>query len=134
MDNATDSRSSGPGLGSRDSRRVGRPISSTSAMIGTFTRKTEPHQKCCNNAPPNNGPAAAPAAPMALHTPIAKDRSLASVNVDRISASVDGIRVAPATPSNARHRISHPAVGAYAAPTLSNANSVPPTSRRRLRP
>lgn len=107
---------------------------STSAMIGTLTRNTAPHQKCCSSAPPNSGPAAAPAAPIALHTPMAKLRSVSSVNVERIRASVEGMSVAPATPSRARATISISAVAEYAAKMEITANSDPPTRSRNLRP
>ena len=44
-------------------------------MIGTPTRKTEPHQKCSSRAPPTSGPMAAPTAKLAPQTPIALVRS-----------------------------------------------------------
>ena len=43
---------------------------------------------------------------MVAHTPIASARSRTSPNMLLISASVEGIRVAPATPNAARAAIS----------------------------
>ncbi len=43
-------------------------------MIGTFTRNTEPHQKCSRSRPPIKGPSAPPAEKLAIHTPTANVR------------------------------------------------------------
>lgn len=51
-----------------------------------------------------------------------------------ISASVDGISVAPATPSSARARISVGGSGAYAAATDRTANAAAPVNSSRRRP
>ncbi len=57
-------------------------------------------------APPTTGPSAMPSAKLVAHTPIARERCRWSANMLLIRASVDGIRVAPATPSAARAAIS----------------------------
>jgi hypothetical protein len=51
-----------------------------------------------------------------------------------ISDSVEGIRVAPATPSSARATMSHNAFGANAARTEAAANAATPTISSRRRP
>ncbi len=99
-----------------------------------FSRKTEPHQKCSSSTPPTTGPRAAPAVAAAPQMPIAVARSRSSGKRVRISDSVDGMIVAPATPSSARARISQPAVGEYAASSEAAPNAVEPISSRRLRP
>ena len=73
-------------------------------------RKTEPHQKCSSRTPLSTGPSAMPPVITPVQMPIAFARCLASWNMLRISASVDGIRVAPAMPSTARAAISCPAL------------------------
>ena len=59
----------------------------------------------------------------ALQTAIALARWPASWNMLRISASVDGIRVAPPMPSTARAAISSPGFWAYAAATDATPNA-----------
>ncbi len=77
-----------------------------------FIRNTEPHQKRSSSAPPTTGPSAAPAVAAAPQMPIAVARSRSSGKRPRISDRVDGMIVAPATPSSARARISQPGPGA----------------------
>jgi hypothetical protein len=67
-----------------------------------LTRKTEPHQKCSSSSPPTSGPAAAPTAATALHTPMASARSRRSGNTARSTDSVAGMIIAPPTPSSTR--------------------------------
>ncbi|GAA4987544.1 hypothetical protein GCM10025734_12650 [Kitasatospora paranensis] len=66
--------------------------------------------------------------------PMAVARSRASGKSARISDSVEGMIVAPATPSRARARISQPALGAYAASSEAAPNAVEPSSSSRRRP
>jgi hypothetical protein len=61
-------------------------------------------------------------------------RCAGSRNIVLISASVEGMRVAPAIPSSARAAISVSAVGAYAATTDATANAAPPMSSSLRRP
>jgi hypothetical protein len=44
--------------------------------IGTFTRKTEPHQKWVSSAPPATGPMPTPSAETPAQTPMARAREL----------------------------------------------------------
>jgi hypothetical protein len=69
-----------------------------------------------------------------IHTPIANVRWWASSNMVRMSDSVDGAMVAPATPSSARAVISIGALVAYAATTDISPNTTAPISSRRRRP
>ncbi|MDF9812180.1 hypothetical protein M2266_001411 [Streptomyces sp. SPB162] len=133
-ESATLNRSQGPGSGLRDSGSSLEPTISSTAMTGRLIRKTEPHQKCSSRMPPTTGPTAAPAVEAAPHTPIAKLRSRGSVKRLRISARVDGIKVAPATPIRARAMISVSGVCAYAASTDSPPNAAEPMSSSFLRP
>ena len=67
-------------------------------MNGTLIRKTEPHQKWSSRNPLSTGPRATPLMVAPVQMPMAVRRCFSSWNMLRISASVDGIRVAPATP------------------------------------
>ena len=79
-------------------------------MTGTASRNTAPHQNTCSIAPPISGPTAPPRGRLVDHTAIARVRCLLSRNMLLISDSVDGISVAPASPSTARAPISMPAL------------------------
>ena len=105
-DSATLAGSSRPAFGSRYSGSSSGPSSSSSAITGTATRNTEPHQKNCSSTPPTSGPIAPPTEKLAIHTPIANWRSCSSWNMLRIRDIVDGASVAPAMPSSARIAIS----------------------------
>lgn len=74
--------------------------------MGTPSRKTEPHQKYSSMAPPTTGPSAMPTENMVTQMAMAMPRWRASANMLLIRASVEGISVAPATPSRARAAIS----------------------------
>src|SRR6185369_6755408 len=89
------SQSIGPRDTLRNSGRRNGPTRSSSAMIGTPTKKAEPHQKRSIRNPPATGPMAAPVEKLVAQTPIANVRSLASENKLRIKDSVDGASVAP---------------------------------------
>jgi hypothetical protein len=70
---------------------------------------------------------------MVAHTPIATARCRTSTNRVLINDSVEGMSVAPATPSSALARMSSSALGANAARTDTAANATTPIdSRRRL--
>ncbi|GAA3136210.1 hypothetical protein GCM10020001_068500 [Nonomuraea salmonea] len=133
-DRPTLSRSSRPACGLRDSGSTSQPPTSTTAMTGTLIRNTEPHQKWSSSRPPTTGPIAKPAALMPLQMPIAAVRSPGSVNTFLMMDSVDGMMVAPATPSSARAAISSSGVGAYAVTTEAAPNAAAPISSSRLRP
>ncbi len=66
--------------------------------------------------------------------PTARIRNRSSVNTVRNSASVDGIRPAPARPCTTRAKISSPAEGAIAAAADAAPNARLEISSRRLRP
>ena len=65
---------------------------------------------------------------------IASRRADASVKMLRISDRVDGISIAPNTPSRARAPTSNSALGANAAATDTTANPIAPIISRRRRP
>ncbi len=111
IDCAAPVRSNPPAFSSRDSGRSTGPRISNSTMTGTLIRKTEPHQKASSSSPPTIGPAARPPVNAAVHTPTATRRWVSSRNIVRSSASVEGARVAPPTPSSARAAMSVSAVG-----------------------
>src|SRR6185312_10851431 len=71
----------------------------TSATIttGTFTRKTEPHQKCSSRKPPVSGPSATPRPDTPAQIPIARGRSSGGKTLVRID-NVDGMMNAPPSP------------------------------------
>ena len=69
-----------------------------------------------------------------IQTPIAKVRWPASRNMLRISDSVEGASVAPATPSSARVAISIAALADQAASTDVTPNAAAPISSSRRRP
>ena len=57
-----------------DGSRYHAPTRAT-AMTGTFTKKTEPHEKCFSRKPPSTGPRALLAPATAAHAPMARPRS-----------------------------------------------------------
>jgi hypothetical protein len=77
---------------------------------------------------------ATPSDRLVTQTPIAIVRCRGSSNIVRISDSVEGISVAPATPSRARAAMSIPGLVENAASTEAPANVAPPISSRRRRP
>ena len=103
-------------------------------MTGTASRKTDPHQKYSSSDPPTSGPIAPPSEKLVIQTPIAVVRCPGSRNMLRISDSVDGAMVAPATPSSARVTINIVALVEKAAATDATPNAMAPISNRRRRP
>ena len=85
---------------------------------GTFTRKTEPHQKCSSSHPPTIGPIAMPRPDTPAQIPIARPRSSAGKTFVRID-NVEGMISAPPIPMSARVAIS-----VFADPA--NADSIEP--------
>lgn len=133
-ESATLIRSQGPGAGFFDSGIIRTPTTTRTAITGRLIRKTDPHQKCSSRNPPTTGPTAAPAEAMAPQMPMASERSRGSLKRLRIRARVDGIKVAPATPSSARARIIISGLFAYALSTETAPNAVAPVSNSFLRP
>ena len=83
---------------------------SSKTMNGTLIRNTEPHQKWFSRMPLSTGPSAIPLMTPPVQTVIAVRRCFSSWNMFRISASVEGISVAPAIPCTARAAMSCSAV------------------------
>ncbi len=103
-------------------------------MTGTPRRNTDPHQNWWRSIPPTTGPSAVPAAKQVIHTETARVRCRGWVNRVRMSDRVEGMRVAPATPSSARLRIRVRAVGENAASTEATPKAAEPINSRRRRP
>jgi hypothetical protein len=97
-------------LESRYSGSSSGPATSSRAITGTASRNTDPHQKNSSSNPPSRGPTAPPAEKLETHTAMANVRCFGSANMVRSSDSVEGARVASATPSSARAAISIPAL------------------------
>jgi hypothetical protein len=127
-------RSSRPAFGSRNSGSSLGPSTSNSAITGTASRKTEPHQKCSSSSPPATGPTALPAENPAIHTPTAIVRCRGSWNMLKISESVAGANVAPAMPCSALAPISISGLVENAAITETAAKAAAPIMRSRRRP
>ena len=76
---ATDSRalrkSWRPACSSRNSGNNNGPHTNNSAITGTPSKNTEPHQKNSSRAPPTSGPMALPTIKPVIHTVIATVRS-----------------------------------------------------------
>ena len=126
-------RSSRPASGSRDSAEILGPRTRSATITGIARRKTEPHQKNSRAIPPRTEPIALPAENAPIHTPIATVRSVGSWNMKKISANVDGARVAPEMPSAARLTMSISGVVENAANTDVIAKAAAPSSRSRRR-
>ena len=92
-------------------------------ISGTLTRKAECQLNDSSRAPPTTGPTAAPSAAVAPQTLRARVRSRASSKIDRISERVDGITIAPPTPSRARIAITAAALSAQSTATEPTANA-----------
>ena len=80
---------------------MSRPAISATITTGTFTRKTEPHQKWLSSQPPTMGPIAMPRPETPAQMPIARPRSSAGKTLVRID-SVEGMISAPPMPMSAR--------------------------------
>src|SRR6266496_3604351 len=123
-----------PAAGLRYSGSRTGPSRSSSAIAGRLSRNAEPHQKWSSSKPPTIGPTVTPPVIAPVHTAIAVLRWPASRNMFRISASVEGINVAPARPNTARAPISMPALPAYAAATDAALKATAPSSNSLRRP
>jgi hypothetical protein len=107
---------------------------SRSAMTGRPSRNTEPHQKCSRSRPPRIGPTALPAENAEIQIAIARARWPGSWNMLKMSDSVPGPSVAPATPRRARLAISISGLVENAARTDRAPNAADPTRSNRRRP
>ena len=123
-----------PAPGSRYSGRTRGPRTSSSAITGRASRKTDPHQKNSSITPPSTGPMALPALKEPIQTPTAMDRSRGSVNMWKIRLSVLGARVAPLMPRRARATISISALVLNAASREVAPNTAAPIISSRRRP
>jgi hypothetical protein len=109
-------------------------VASSRTITGTLIRNTEPHQKWSSRNPLTSGPIAVPLEKTAIQTASAARRCPGSWNMLRVSAMVEGISVAPATPSTARAPMRVPALCAYADAAEASPNAPAPSSSRCRRP
>ena len=133
-DNATLRKSKFPLCGARYSGSKNGTTTNKTTITGIVTRNTDPHQKNSKRDPPTNGPAAMPNENMITQMPIARDRCRESTNMLLIKARVEGIKVAPATPSIARAKISISALAEYAASADAIPKAVAPIINNFRRP
>ena len=70
-------------------------------MIGTLTRKTEPHQKCSSSQPPITGPSGTAIPAVAVQMAIARPRYCGGKMLVKID-NVEGMMKAPPNPISAR--------------------------------
>ena len=134
IDSSEPTRSSGAGSGSFDSGRTKCPIETAITTTGTFTRKTDPHQKWARRSPPTAGPSALPSALTAAQIPMARPRSLGSVKRLVRIESVAGMMSAAPIPMHARAAITCVVSAANAAATDDVPNTSNPMVSARLRP
>ena len=127
-------RSSRPARESRNSGSSSGPSTSSSAITGTASRNTEPHQNHSSSTPPSSGPIAPPTEKAVIHTEMATVRCRGSRNMLRISDRVEGATVAPASPSRARAAISIATLAAQAASSEVAPKAAAPISSSRRRP
>jgi hypothetical protein len=127
-------RSSRPARGSRNSGSSSGPSTSSSAITGTASRNTDPHQNHSKSRPPSSGPIAPPTEKLVIHTEMATVRCRPSGNMVRISDRVAGATVAPAIPSSPRAPISIGAVLDQAASSDVAPNAAAPINSSRRRP
>jgi hypothetical protein len=106
IDSTALAKSNRPRTGLRCSGSRTGATASSRIIAGMLIRNTEPHQKCSNSRPLMIGPSTMPEVIAAVQTAIAVPRCFSSWNMLRTSASVEGIRVAPATPRIARAAMS----------------------------
>lgn len=101
---------------------------------GTFNQNAADQPNDSTRCPPMSGPMAAPAPATEAQMPMARVRSLSSVKILRINDSVEGITMAPPTPSRARPTISCAGACAVAATMDASPNSTNPARNKRFRP
>ena len=103
-------------------------------MNGTFTRNTDPHQKCSSSQPPVIGPMATPSPATPAQAAMAWARSLGSVKrlvmIDRVA----GITNAAPRPMKARVAISVALLPEKAASTEPRPKMAIPAKSERRRP
>src|ERR1700730_15072216 len=119
--------------GSRLPRTRKRPAASATITTGTFTKKTEPHQKCWRRYPPMVGPTTMPRPETPAQIPIACPRSSdgnSLVRIDRVAAMM----MQPPTPARPRAAISSAAEPENADATDPKPNTTSPTVNARFRP
>src|SRR5512143_739078 len=100
---------------------------------GRVSRNTEPHQKCCNRNPDDNGPSDEIAPPIPDHSAIDRVRPGPDHRAV-INARVVGKARPAESPPSTRAKNSTVSLGAYAASRLAGIDSPTPSSSISLRP
>ena len=101
MEHRAPTGSSRPWLGSFEVGTSSAPATMASTTMGTFTKNTEPHQKCSSMNPLSTGPRAAPAPENPAQMAMARARSWGGKTLARIDR-VAGITNAAPKPIRAR--------------------------------
>ena len=105
-----------------------------SSASGTFTRKTEPHQKWSSSQPPMIGPSGMPPATEAVITPIAFVRSFSSSKREGMTDSDSGMTRAAPSPMRVRAAMIHPGSSARAPSSEPVRKTTSPATSIRRRP
>jgi hypothetical protein len=121
------------GASPRLSGTLARHANSSTAPIGTLSRKAQRHEKWSTRKPPTTGPIAAVMPLNADHVPIARPR-LASGKLAPSSARLPGTSSAAPMPCSARAAISWPVSCAAAHAADIAVKTTTPTRNTRLRP
>jgi hypothetical protein len=134
VDRANPGRSVRGAFGSRELGTVQATSAAASAATGARAKKMLVQEKCSSSQPPAIGPSATAMPAVAPHRPMARARSVRSVNTLEISDRVAGKIIAAPTPMKQRATISWPAVVVSPPATVETPNTPRPASSIPLRP
>ncbi len=109
-------------------------MTKVSTPTGTLIRKIQPQCRCWLIRPPSAGPVARASAPAAAQMPMAMLRSLTSVNVAMMMASVAGMSRAAPMPWIARLAMSTSPLPASPATSEDSVKTAMPTPNSLRRP
>ncbi len=109
-------------------------IANVTIPIGTLMKKIQPQSRCWLMNPPISGPKASAMAPIAVQAPIAVVRSLASLKVAMMIASVVGTRIAAPRPCTSLAPISTAPLPARPAPSEASVKTDRPIRKSRRWP
>ena len=127
-------RSGGAASGSFESGMTGAAPAAASAATGAMAMKMLAQLKCSSSQPPTIGPIAMATPAIAPHKPMARARSLRSVNTLEISESVAGKVIAAPRPITDRAAMSCAGLSVKPPARLAAPNTVSPASSMPLRP
>jgi hypothetical protein len=133
IDRAAPAPSSGTPRGSRDVGTIAATRTNAPATTGTFTKNTDPHQKCSSSQPVPTMPNEAPEAANPAHSAMARVRSCGGNTAVRM-LSVPGMISAAPAPWTARRAMSIVALSAVVASSDMAPNRASPARSAPLRP